>query len=352
MTKLRLGVIGAGSWAVAAHLPALAKRRDDVEFVGVCRRGGEALARIKDQYGFSVASEDYRDVLAAGIDIAVIAGPTSVHHEHARAALDAGAHVLCEKPFTLTGAQAWDVVAAAERAERQLLLSFGWNYAPMIERGRAVLADAGIGTVEQISITMSSQTRELLTNTGAYPDASPDTVPETATWTDPAISGGGYGQAQLSHAIALAFWLTGARARGAFALMSGPHDAPVELHDAICLALEGGGVCSIGGASAFVGADGNKHHLAVEAVGSEGQLHVDVFRERFSRFRTDSGQTDLDVTPGEGAYDGERAAHRLVDLALGRTRDNPAPGELGARTVEALELAYRSAATGTFVTTR
>jgi predicted dehydrogenase len=132
--------------------------------------------------------------------------------------------------------------------------------------------------------------------------------------------------------------------------MSAPRDAPVELHDAICLALVGGGVCSVGGASSYVGADGNKHHLAVEAVGREGQFHVDVFRERFSRFRPDTGQTDLDVTPGEGAYDGARAAHRLVDLALGRTQDNPAPGELGARAVEALELAYRSAATGAFAT--
>lgn len=350
MTKLRLGVIGAGSWAVAAHLPALAKLTDDVEFVGVCRQGGEALARIKDRFGFRTASEDYRDVLAEGIDIAVIASPTAVHHEHACAALEAGAHVLCEKPFTLTSDQAWDVVATADRAQRHLMLSFGWNYAPMIETGRAMLADAGIGEVEQISVTMSSQTRELLTDTGAYPDASPDTIPESATWTDPAVSGGGYGQAQLSHAIALAFGVTGARARGAFALMSAPHDAPVELHDAICLALEGGGICSIGGASSFVGADANKHHLAVEAVGSEGQLHVDVFRERFSRYRPDTGQTDLDVASGEGAYDGERAARRLVDLALGRSNDNPAPGELGARTVEALELAYRSAASGCFET--
>lgn len=351
MSKLRLGVIGAGSWAVAAHLPALAKRGEDVEFVGVCRHGAKALARIKDRFGFRIASEDYRDVLAAGIDIAVVAGPTSVHHEHARAALNAGAHVLCEKPFTLTSQQAWDVVAAAQGAERHLLLSFGWNYVPMIERGRALLAEAGIGSVEQISVTMSSQTRELLTDTGAYPDASPDTVPEAATWTDPLISGGGYGQAQLSHAIALAFGLTGARARGAFALMSAPLDAPVELHDAICLALDGGGVCSVGGASSFVGADANKHHLAVEAVGRMGQLHVDVFRERFSVYRPDSGQTDLDVVPGEGAYDGERAAQRLVDLALGRTGDNPAPGELGARTVEALEFAYRSAASGRFEST-
>lgn len=350
MTKLRLGVVGAGSWAVAAHLPALAERADDVEFVGVCRQGGDALNRIKERFGFQLASEDYRDVLAAGVDVVVVASPTVEHHEHASAALEAGAHVLCEKPFTLTSKQAWDVVERADRSGRQLLLSFGWNFAPMIARARTLLADGGIGPVEHISVTMSSQTRELLSDTGAYPDASPDTIPDSTTWTDPAVSGGGYGQAQLSHALALAFGLTGVRARGAFALMSSPLHAPVELHDAICLSLDGGGICSVGGASSFAGADGNKHHLAVEAVGSEGQFLVDVFRERVSLFRPDTGQIDLDIVAGEGAYGGGRAAHRLIDLALLRTADNPAPGELGARTVEALELAYRSAASGAFET--
>ncbi len=52
VTRLRLGVIGAGSWAVAAHLPALASRKEDIEFVGVCRRGGDALGRIKERFGF------------------------------------------------------------------------------------------------------------------------------------------------------------------------------------------------------------------------------------------------------------------------------------------------------------
>ena len=249
MTRLRLGVIGCGSWAVAAHLPSLATRPDDVEFVGVSRHGAEALKRVQDRFGFAVASEDYRDVLAAGVDIAVVASPTALHHEHAKAALDAGAHVLCEKPFTLTAAEGWDLAAAAERAQRHLLVSFGWNYTRMVEQARALI---DIGDVEQISITMSSQTRELLSDTGTYPDASPDTVPESRTWTDPAVSGGGYGQAQLSHALALALWLTGARVRGAFGLMSSL-GARVELHDALALSLDGGGIASVGGASAFTG---------------------------------------------------------------------------------------------------
>ncbi len=350
MARLRLGVIGAGSWAVAAHLPALTALSEDLEFVGVCRRGGDALARIKERFGFRVASEDYRDVLDAGVDIVVVASPTALHYEHASAALSAGAHVLCEKPFTLASSEAWKVVDTAARLDRHLLLSFGWNCAPMVERACALLATGGIGAVEHMSVTMSSQAREVLSGTGAYPDASADTIPETATWTDAAVSGGGYGQAQLSHALALAFGLTGARARGAFALMSAPLSAPVELHDAICLSLEGGGICSVGGASSYVGADGNKHHLAVEAIGTEGQLLVDVFRERVSVFRPDTGQQDLDIRPGEGAYDGRRPAKCLVDLALGRRSGNPAPGELGARTVEALELAYRSFASGAFET--
>src|SRR4051794_31825574 len=72
MSKVRLGVIGAGSWSVSSHLPNLASH-DDVEFVAVARKGPELLAKIKHDFGFRVASEDYRDVLDAGIDICVVA---------------------------------------------------------------------------------------------------------------------------------------------------------------------------------------------------------------------------------------------------------------------------------------
>jgi predicted dehydrogenase len=348
MSKLRLGVIGAGSWAVAAHLPSLAARGDDVEFVGVSRHGYDSLRRIKDRFGFQLASTDYRDVLAAGVDIVVVASPTALHAEHAIAALESGAHVLCEKPFTIKSSEAWRIDETARRVDRQLLVSFGWNFTPMVRRASNLLGEEGIGEVEYFALTMSSQTRELLTDTGVYPDANPDTVPESATWVDPAVSGGGYGQAQLSHALALALGLTGERVSGVFALMSSPHSAPVELHDAFAMRLYGGGIASVGGGSSFTGADGNKHHLAVEVIGTQGQLLVDVFRERVSLFRADSGQVDLDVRPGDGAYDGALAADCLVDLALGRTAVNPADSNLGARTVEALELAYRSSASGNF----
>src|SRR5436853_1440976 len=133
MAKLRLGVIGAGSWAVASHLPNFAQRRDEVEFVAVARKGPELLQKIKDDFGFETASEDYRDVIDAGIDICLVASPTALHHEHAKAALEAGAHVLVEKPVTIDPREAWDLVETADRKGLHQIRRLGWHLLPLLQ---------------------------------------------------------------------------------------------------------------------------------------------------------------------------------------------------------------------------
>ena len=347
MKKIRLGVIGAGSWSVASHLPNLASY-DDVEFVAVARKGPELLAKIKDDFGFAIASEDYRDVLDAGVDICVVASPSGLHHEHAKAALEAGVHVMCEKPVTIAVDQAWDLVDTANEAERALIVAFGWNYRPMVVQAKELMTEIGIGDLESLTIHMSSVTRELLSNTGAYPGAAPEAVPEQSTWTDPRVSGGGYGQAQLSHALGLGLWLTDARAAGGFALMSAPLDAPVELHDAISYRFDGGAIGVLSGGSAHLGAGDNKHALEVRAIGSEGQLLVDVEREALWHF-ANGKETRVDLVPGEGTYDCVGPIAALVAAGRGEPFENRSPGELGARTVEALDIAYRSAGAGQYV---
>jgi predicted dehydrogenase len=345
MGKLRLGVIGAGSWAVASHLPNLAERREELEFVAVSRHGQELLSKVKDEFGFELASEDYRDVLDAGVDVCLVASPTGLHHEHAKAAMEAGAHVLVEKPFTIDPADAWDLVETAERLGRHLVVSFGWNYKPMIRDLKRAMQERGVGEVEQVAVQMASATRELLSNTGAYPDASPESVPEERTWTDPRLSGGGYAQAQLSHALGLALWLTELRGEAAFALMSAPLGAPVELHDAISVRYRGGAIGTVSGGSCHTGAGDNKHQLEVRVIGSEGQLQVDVEREIGWLWRAD-GELRLDLEEGDGAYDCDGPPNALIDLAQGRDVVNCSPGDLAARTVELLDAAYRSAGSG------
>jgi len=346
VARLRVGVIGAGSWALASHIPNLAARGDEVEMVAVARKGPELLRLVKDRFGFQVASEDYREVLDAGVDICVVASPSGLHHEHATAALEAGAHVLCEKPVTIDPADAWSLADTARRRRRELIIAFGWNYRPMVVEAKRLMDEVGIGTLEHMTVHMASVTRELLSNTGAYPDASPEAVPEAGTWTDPSRSGGGYGQAQLSHALGLALWLTGARADAAFALMSAPLGAPVELHDAISMRFEGGAIGAVSGGSCHLGSGGNKHQLEVRAIGSEGQLHVDVERELVWLYRPDGTEIRVDTEPEAGLYDCVGPVDALVDAGLGRPVANRSPAELGARTVEALDLAYRSARSG------
>lgn len=95
MAQLRVGIIGAGSWAVAAHLPALARCKE-VELVGVCRQGS-LLHHVAEKFSIPVASEDYRDILAQDLDLCIVSSPAYLHYEHAGAALRSGAHVLCEK---------------------------------------------------------------------------------------------------------------------------------------------------------------------------------------------------------------------------------------------------------------
>src|SRR5579864_5009012 len=276
MAKLRLGVIGAGSWAVASHLPNLERHADVVEFVAVSRLGREPLERIRKRFGFQIASEDYRDVINADIDICVVSSPSGFHYEHTKAALEAGARVLVEKPVTIDPRQAWDLVETAKRLNRHAVVSFGWNYKPMVREAKSLMmTGGGIGKIEQVMITMSSQTRELLSNTGVYPDAARDSLPEPATWTDPRLSGGGYGQAQLSHALGLALWLTGLRGQEAFAFTSAPLHAPVELHDAVALRYRNGAIGTMSGGASHAGANRDKHALEVRAIGAAGQMHVD-----------------------------------------------------------------------------
>jgi predicted dehydrogenase len=343
--SLRLAVIGAGSWTVAAHLPAL-RSRPEVEFAAVNRLDPGPLAKIKDDWGFQVASEDYREVLAQAPDIVVVASPSGFHHEHAKAALESGAHVLCEKPMTVEPAQAWDLVETAARVGRQLLISFGWSYMPLVRQFVRLLDEHPIGEPEHLTIHMSSATRELLSNAGAYPDAAPEAVPEQSTWTDPAVSGGGYAQAQLSHALGLALTLVPVAVTEVFAFGSAPLGAPVELHDAAALRLANGAVGVLSGGSNHRGASANKHELEVRAIGSEGQLILDVHRELAWIYRPDRGDFHVRLPEGSGGYQPQGPANALVDVALGDLSANAAPGELGARTVDALSLLYRSLETG------
>jgi predicted dehydrogenase len=126
--------------------------------------------------------------------------------------------------------------------------------------------------------------------------------------------------------------------------------AEVDMYDAITLKYEGGAIGTLsGGASP---ADWGRDQLEVRIYGSEGQLIVDVERAFVSRFNGKGKEVRLPLDGSEGAYDCIGPPNALIDLALGKKVENCAPGELGARTVEPVEAAEKSARSGRAERTR
>lgn len=359
MSRLRLGVIGAGAWSVASHLPRLQHHRDLVEFVAVNRRDPAMAESVRSRFGFASAHTHYAGVLETRPDIVVVASPVRWHHEQAKAALSTGAHVLVEKPFTLHPDEARDLVATAAAADRHLIIALGWHYKDIVMRAKELMdSDGGVGDIEHVSIVMSSTTREALV--GRQPSFAadqtageivsseqvPELTPRPETLTDPAISGGGYAQAQLSHALGLGLWLTGLRGAEVFAMMSSPQEAAVEFHDSLSVRFTNGAIGSVSGASAHLAVNAGKHYLVVQVIGSEGQLTVDLSRELLTRYRVDQGELAVPLAAEAGAYDCAGPIDALVALARCENVENNSPGELGVRTVEIIEAAYRSARSG------
>jgi len=129
--KLRVGVVGAGAFAEACHLPGLLSHAG-AEVVAIAGRGAERLGRAR-----ALASKfGVREVATSGLelcsrddlDAVTIATPNDSHAELALAAFAAGKHVFCEKPLGLSVAQAEAMARAARRAGRVAMVSFTYRH--------------------------------------------------------------------------------------------------------------------------------------------------------------------------------------------------------------------------------
>lgn len=342
---LTLGVIGAGAWAAFAHIPALLRRPEMVPLI-VNRRDPVELEHLRARFDFERATTDWHDVIDARPDIVALTGPVALRAQQAMAALEAGCHVLAEKPFTVDPADARAIDRLARERGRHVVLCYAWNEMGISRAARSLIeGPAGIGRVEAVSVEMSTVVRDLLTSGATYLGDADVPLPRTETWSDPAVSGGGYGQGQLTHALGLVSLLVpDLRATHVAAFTHGP-GATVELHDALVVRFEGGAIGSIGGASLPQGTFGNQHQLTIRVTGERGQVVLDMAAPRVARSMGGDDVT-APLTDEDVRWAFERVTDRIVDLALGRTTENPSPAALGVRVVEILDAMYRSAASG------
>lgn len=122
--RLRVGLVGTGGWAELAHLPGLASR-GDLELVALCGRTPARLTALADRFGVPGRHLDWREMLARErLEVVVVATPNDQHAPMAGAALEAGAHVVCEKPLALDAGQARSLADLAEARGLQTLTFF------------------------------------------------------------------------------------------------------------------------------------------------------------------------------------------------------------------------------------
>jgi predicted dehydrogenase len=341
MSKTRIGVIGAGWWATTCHLPALAAR-DDVELVAVCRLGNELLQDIKKKFGFAFATEDYRELLDHDLDGVVVTSPHHRHFEHARAALENGCHVLCEKPMTLHAREAWELVELAKKRRLEIMIPYGWNYKPFNQTAKQLMDDGIVGDIEYITCHMASPSRTFFAGKMEPPPRyASDIQPDPSTWCVKE-HGGGYAHGQITHSTGLLFWLTNLRASEVTAFMTSP-DAAVDMYNAAAARFDGGAIGVFSGAATLP--DSDKFQVDVRIFGNKGVLLLDMERERLDVRRHDGSHQHIDIQAGEGDYTCDHPPVHFIDLIQGRAR-NDSSGEIAARTVELIDAMFQSAEQG------
>ena len=137
MTKVALA--GLGYWG-----PNLARNFDDLaELAWLCDASPDALERFTARYPRARATTDFGEVLAdESLDAVVVATPAVTHYELAKRALEAGKHVLVEKPPAMNAAEAEDLVSTAERTDRVLMPGHLLLYHPAVRKLKELI-DAG-----------------------------------------------------------------------------------------------------------------------------------------------------------------------------------------------------------------
>lgn len=340
MTTARIGVIGAGWWAAANHIPEL-KKNPDCEIVAVNRLGAAELAEVQRTFGIEKGFEDFRKMLdAVPMDGVVISSPHTLHHKHASAALAKGCHVLVEKPMTTNAKDARDLVLKAKQAGREIVIPYGWNFKPWVDDARGLIE--GVGRIEHIVLHMANALDDLFAGKPMLETEGAMFRPPASTWADPKAAGG-FGWGQLVHPLGLLFRIADLEPEEVFAV-TGNSSANVDYYDAAVVRFSGGATAALSGAATLP--KGRPVQIDLRIFGSEGMLLLDIERERLELRRRDGKDEVVTLKPGDGAYACSEPLRVLIDLCLGHEVKNDAPGETGMRAVEVLDAMYRSAQSG------
>jgi predicted dehydrogenase len=148
MSKLAVGVIGCGYWG--PNLIRNFSSCPSTQVVGVCDRDTQRLESIGRSHGSLQLTKTVDELLELNLDAVAIATPVSTHYELASRCLEAGLHVLVEKPLAANVWEAEQLTAIARRAGRILMVDHTYLYGNPVRRIKSIIESGELGDLYYI----------------------------------------------------------------------------------------------------------------------------------------------------------------------------------------------------------
>jgi predicted dehydrogenase len=323
---LRVALVGMGRIG-RVHLQALAAARG-AEVVGVYDLNQQLAHERAEAANVKRVFTSWAELLAdPDVQCVAILLPHDVHEQFVVEALEAGKHVVCEKPLAPTLAECERMLAAAKTADRKLFPVHNRVFGPAVEKLREILRQDGIGDV-------------FLAQTTGF-----EAPPTVQTWLATPRGGGGVLMSQAVHPMYVLRWLLGDVAR--VSCLFGDRkvvDMTAEDHAVVLLKFANGIAAEM--TCTFGIAHGPLDH-SITLHGRDGYLHMSGRRLHAIVPRL-FGDTEIREIPLPATEFGEEFRNMWEDYARGILQGAPTrqTGEDGKRAVEIVQAAYRSNATG------
>ncbi|MFY4773655.1 Gfo/Idh/MocA family protein [Metabacillus sp. RGM 3146] len=192
MIKLRIGIIGVGGIATGRHIPAFLQFSDQAEITAVSDINIHRAEDVAKQFEIPFFCDDYTKLFDQ-VDAVIICTPNKFHAEISIAALEAGLHVLCEKPMALSSLECQKMLEAQKESGRKLAIGYHYRFMKESQAAKKVMLTDEIGTPLVVRVKGLRRRK----------------VPGWGVFTNKELQGGGSLIDYGCHLLDLALWLIG-----------------------------------------------------------------------------------------------------------------------------------------------
>jgi len=333
-SRIKFGIIGCGRIAQrhAEHI------NNKGTLLAVCDTNREKADAMASKYG-AIAYYSAEDMLkeAGALDVVSVCSPNGLHAAHAIASLNAGFHVLCEKPMALTSYECGEMIKAAEHANKRLFAIKQNRFNPPVEAVKRVLDEGRLGKIYSIQLS-------------CFWNRNPDYYHNS--WKGTLKLDGGTLYTQFSHFIDLLYWMVGDVKEVKAMMGNYAHKGIIEFEDAGVVILEfySG---AIGTINYTVNSYGRNMEGSLTIFGEKGTIKIGGQYLNELEYQQIEGYTIENLPEGNkannyGSYQGSMSNHdkvydNLIEVLQNNASISTSSFE-GLKTVEIIEKIYKSAA--------